>query len=574
MRKTIFIFLIIFFTYFVFPQANKPSGDLYNNVKSKNIPTVFSYKNNRFDPHQKTENNLSGDKQKKPALIVLITIDQLRNDLLDKYNRYFTGGFRKLLDTGFRFTNTMVEHAPTNSLPGHVTIATGCYPGHHGIIDNSWLDLTKGGLRSIYAVGDPDEKIVGYPELEGVSPKNIEVPSISDWFLEFDSNSKTVNIGTGEISSLLHGGHKCMDVYWLSYDKCRFVTSTFYRKEYPDWVRDFNNSFMPKIVQDTVWTCDVPEEARRLARKDNSVYEFDGKNFSFPHRFKKEVDPENRNETEALYEWLIFSPSVDKATIELSKRAVKSLALGKDSSTDYLSIVVSMVDHIGHRYGPLSLEIFDLLLKMDKWLNDFFEYLDKEVGEGMYIAAITADHGAAEIPEYRFGENNTVYRITSAEMDTVMKKVRNYTKGRELSDEDITKITAIIEKYDFIGDVMTDKELADPSQADSYTELYKKSYYPNRVPVYPLVSKYGYPGTYGLRVRFIEGAVPFFAPSTHGSPYEYDRHVPFIVMGTNIKSGKSSEYARTIDVAPTLAKLAGISVPEKIDGKSLKVTLK
>jgi predicted AlkP superfamily pyrophosphatase or phosphodiesterase len=329
-----------------------------------------------------------------------------------------------------------------------------------------------------------------------------------------------------------------------------------------------------RFISDSVWRSIVPKEAYSLAREDLSPYEFDGKNVTFPHIYKKEVDKEKTGNPQQFYNWLIFTPFVDIATMNLARVAVKELSLGQRNSVDYLSIVVSMIDHIGHRYGPLSQEILDHMLRLDRELQIFFDFLDQEVGSDRYIMAVTADHGAAIIPEYLNEINQPGYRITRKDMETAINKAFNAVNKNKFSPaEEIQIVEEILEKFDFIADAITEEELIGTDTSDPYINLFRNSYYPNRRPIYPLISSRGTLAEFGIRVRFIENAGPYFAPSTHGSPYKYDRHVPFVVMGINIKSGESSEYARTVDIAPTLAKLAGIQVSEKIDGKPLTIPL-
>ena len=58
---------------------------------------------------------------------------------------------------------------------------------------------------------------------------------------------------------------------------------------------------------------------------------------------------------------------------------------------------------------------------------------------------------------------------------------------------------------------------------------------------------------------------------THGSVYDYDRKVPLIFFGSNIKKGVNKEEAHLIDVSPTLAYIAGIPIPKDVDGKALTI---
>jgi arylsulfatase A-like enzyme len=56
--------------------------------------------------------------------------------------------------------------------------------------------------------------------------------------------------------------------------------------------------------------------------------------------------------------------------------------------------------------------------------------------------------------------------------------------------------------------------------------------------------------------------------TTHGTMYDYDRRVPLILLGRAVKPGRFTESASPADIAPTLAHLAGISLP-KAEGRRL-----
>ena len=57
--------------------------------------------------------------------------------------------------------------------------------------------------------------------------------------------------------------------------------------------------------------------------------------------------------------------------------------------------------------------------------------------------------------------------------------------------------------------------------------------------------------------------------TNHGSPYDYDRHVPLVFAGPGIAPGVSSERVATVDLAPSLAAHLGIRVPTELDGRAL-----
>lgn len=295
-------------------------------------------------------------------LAVLVTIDGLGQDLLERYAQLYTGGLRRLIEEGRWYTNAWVDHAVTVSHPGHVTLSTGLDPARHGIVDAAFYESTADGRRRfVDAVRDSTEHILGVSGSPGVSPRQIRAPGLWDWSRETNPDTRRVAVATGRYASLLYA-RTSGDVYWFSPFAPGYVTSSFYRDAYPDWIERFNREEFPRFMADTVWTLSVPEAARRLARRDDTPYESGGRHPTFPHRFHAEVSAEHRRNPVAQANWLANTPAVDEATHALAEHAIIARELGQRAVTDLLVVVLSQVDDIGHWYDPRSLEQLDNLL--------------------------------------------------------------------------------------------------------------------------------------------------------------------------------------------------------------------
>jgi len=231
---------------------------------------------------------LENKNRTKPKLIVQLSIDGLKDGLLERYDPVFNFGFRKLLDEGLKFSNATVGHAVTVSHAGHVTIATGDHPSKHGIVDAAFYSTVNNKRVLVDCVADSTEHILGYPNSQGVSPRQILKSSIAGWVTDSGPESKSLAVGSGYISSLLYSYKKDSDVYWNMGGK--YVTSTYYKKEYPAWVQKFNDEVMPELKKNSeVWANSVPVKFRNLSRPDTAFYEGDKVNTTFPHLIKNEL---------------------------------------------------------------------------------------------------------------------------------------------------------------------------------------------------------------------------------------------------------------------------------------------
>ena len=498
----------------------------------------------------------------KPQLVILVSVDQLRADLVDRYAEAFTGGFKRLLDNGYRYTGASHAHAVTETAAGHATLSTGVFPSRSGIVSNNWAQKTSQGWAPMYALADTLSPIVGVPGVEGRSPANLLRTGLADWVLAADPEARVVSLSSKDRAAITLAGQSRAHVYWLLAPLGRFVTSTYYRDEYPEWVTSFNESRMAEILGDTLWTEQVPERYRHLARPDSAPYEGDGVHTTFPHSAALEADPG----VQYYNSWALAQPRADRAVQLLAQEAVKALALGRRGHVDYLGLSFSATDYVGHAFGPFSQEQFDNLMHLDRQLGELFTFLDREVGEGRWVVGLSADHGVMTMPEHLVasGENPQAVRVDAqlrfGELQAALEDAASEGKSGDALAEETARL---IETRGLVAKAYTHRTLAVGMPADTFATLFRNSYYPGRAG--------GVLSRFGVEVRFgYENLVSSALTGTsHGSAYWYDRHVPFILMGSGVGHGVSDAAVYTVDLAPTLAGLAGVAVPVDLDGQQV-----
>ncbi len=492
-----------------------------------------------------------------PRLVVMISVDQLRADLVERYAPAFTGGFGRLLDSGFRFSEASHAHANTETAVGHATLSTGVFPSRSGIVANNWSFMANGSWEDMYAVEDPDARIVGMPDAPGRSPRNLLRGGLADWVLAADPEARVASISLKDRAAITMAGKTRSQVYWIVPAAGRFVTSTYYRDEYPGWVDRFNTEVMPGLLADTAWTEIVPQDERSLARPDSASYEGDGVHTTFPHLASQETTPQGR------VAWLLGKPPADRAVAAFAKEAIDALQLGQRGHVDMLALSFSATDYVGHAFGPLSQEQLDNLVRLDGELGGLFDYLDEQVGRGRWVAALSADHGVLTMPEYLVASGDGAERIDSrARLAALGQAVRETVAAGGNQDEIASRLARTVKERGLVAQAYTAEDLTVSAAPDSFAVLFRNSYYPGRAG--------GYLSAYGVEIRFgYHDLVAGPTGTSHGTPYWYDRHVPFMLLGMGIRAGTSATRVYTVDVAPTLAALAGIPVPNDLDGKSV-----
>lgn len=498
----------------------------------------------------------------RPKLVVMLVVDQLRPSLLTDYSDLYTGGFRRLLDRGRFYTQASHDHGITETAPGHATLATGVYPSRHGIVANEWLEETPAGWAIMSNVGDSTVRIVGEPTQPGVSPRYVLRSGIAEWIANADPASQVASVsgkdrGAVQPASRLRSAH----VYWFSPLAGRFVTSTWYRARYPEWAEEFQRTVMPRYLADSVWESTVPDAARTRSVPDTVPYEGDGVHTYFPHRFADEGIPG------AFWTWWERTPMVDEAVLDFARTMVTSLRLGADDAPDFLNVSLSQTDRVGHDFGPRSREELDNLLRADRHLAAFFDFLDTKVGRDNWVLGLSADHGSLITVEnlpWR-GETMVGHRVTPGEQ-AMMDSIRAGALRRARDPAMPGIVLASVKKLPIVAAAWLKQDLfRAPPASDSFAVLMRRSMYPGREG-----TDFGH---VGVIVRYIEGFTTYLRGSGHGSPYWYDRHVPIIFMGAGIPAGRDPVRVSTTDFAPTLARLARVAFPGDLDGRPLRMVV-
>jgi predicted AlkP superfamily pyrophosphatase or phosphodiesterase len=524
----------------------------------------------------------------KPKLVVLLVVDQMRADYVDKFLPQWTGGLKRLVEEGAWFRDAAYPYAATETCVGHSTISTGAFPATHGMVANAWWDRKEQKMVTCTADPDPKVKNIGYA---GASPKGADtawrmaVPSFAEE-LKFQTSGTTriVTFSLKARAAITMAGHKADAATW--FDGGAWVTSTPYGTLH--FLEDPRKSHPAKSDFGKTWSLSLPESAYWYGEKALGAVPPPGWDLTFPHplRGKSSVsEPDS-----AYYEQWASSPYGDTALTELAEKAVDELKLGNSSGTDFLAIGYSPVDYVGHAFGPRSREIQDILVRLDKDLGNLFVHLDAKVGRGNYVVALSADHGVVPVPEdmQTTGADAGVLHLPEVQ-ERIEKALEpfNYAKPAvaRITGSDIYFVPGVYEKllHDHAAmQAVLDTALAQPGVAAVYRaeevagrpatqsptlRAFANSYFPGRSGDLFILPK-----TYWLMDGTPTGKTRSYGTG-HGVPYNYDQHVPVLLMGFGIQPGQYFQAITPADIAPTFAALCGITLSSR-DGHVLAEALK
>jgi len=527
-----------------------------------------------------TETNIQPTE--KPKLVVGIVVDQMRYEYLTRFeNKYGNGGFLRLINQGFNCKNNHFNYVPTYTGPGHASVYTGTTPKNHGIIANNWYDKFSDSF--VYCAGDTTVQSVGTMDKAGqMSPHRMKTTTFADENRLFTQmNGKTIGISIKDRGAILPAGHSANAAYWFhGKDQGHFISSSYYFETLPQWVKDFNAT-NPAEKYLTEWNTLYDIETYTESGSDLNDFEggFRGKDTAtFPYDLKA------LSKTNGNYNIIKATPYGNSIVTDFAIAALVGEQLGKDDYTDVLTVSYSSTDYIGHNFGVNSKEIEDTYIRLDKEIEQLLNTLDAKVGKENYTVFLTADHGAVNVPAYLESVKIPAGYFDGAAFEAYLKDlvVEDYKLSAWIKNISNQQIFLDREKIIGYGLDLEKVQQGIVNQIINYPNVYK---------AYTATSMSNTQYTKGIEnllqngynqkrsgdVLFVlDPAVIQYSKtgSTHGSPLNYDTHVPLIFYGNGITKGNTTAYTTIPDIAPTISALLGITFPNGATGKPLEFVLK
>jgi predicted AlkP superfamily pyrophosphatase or phosphodiesterase len=497
---------------------------------------------------------------RKPTLVVLVTIDQFRADYLERFGPQMDGGIARLMRGGATFTDAHHDHGITETAPGHATLLAGRFPRSTGIMMNS------------IGVTDTTAPLLAGGFGTGASPKRFNGTTLADWLRSADPRSRALSVSMKDRSAILPIGKSRSDVYWYSPDG-RFTTSSYYRDSLPAWVTAWNDQGWGQRYGGKKWTLLLKES--EYPEPDSVAVEADGHGFTFPHPL-----PEDGYEAASV---IRSTPFIDEVVVAFALEGVRSLGLGTGPQTDLLAVSLSATDVIGHTFGPDSREIHDQVLRVDHAVGRLLDSLYAMRDSSSITVVLTADHGVGTIPELAPKDMKPV--PVRAKLYGLLGPIRSGMAAAHLDSltididgnlvfMDRAAFRAAKVNADSVLDVFAAALRAAPGVArvDRFSALLADTARD------PIARRWAHQFPAKAPIELIVTLTPLSTfggnIASHSSPRDYDSHVPMIFYGAGVKPGRYTDFVRTVDLAPTLAAIAGVKPGERIDGVVLKQALR
>ena len=505
-----------------------------------------------------------------PRLVLFVAVDQMRADYLDRFRPLFTAGLKRLTENGAVFTRAMYRHACTETGPGHSVLMSGRSPRSSGIVGNMWYDRTL--RQRVNVVADPAVRLVGSSRGRAASPAYFNAFTVGDLLKASSPASRVVGVSFKDRAAILPAGRRADAAYWYQTTDGRFVTSSWYTDRAPGWLDAWNARKLADAHAGRRWERLLPDLASylRFAGEDAVDGEFDHKDVVFPHLIHG-TPPDFE-----FYDNLRRTPFADEMLLDFAVAAMKGHDLGSDEATDILSVSFSATDVIGHSYGPDSQEQMDNLLRLDRTLGRLLNEAERRAGKGRVLVVLSADHGVMPLVEVLKARGVDARRADAAELYQPVEKAlaarfpgavgliadpdpMEFVLDREaitrqgLKVEDVeTTIRGALLGTGLVEAVYTQAQLEGaPPPDDPYYDRHQRAFFASRSgDLVARIKKYVYLGGY-------------VGGTGHGTPHDYDRHVPIVFMGPGITPGPRDVETGPEDIAWALGRMLGLDYPQQ-----------
>lgn len=524
---------------------------------------------------------VSAQSTPKPKLVVGIVVDQMCYEYLYRYQSKFSkDGFVKLMNKGTHCRNTQYTYVPTYTGPGHASVYTGTTPSNHGIVANEWYHRQL--KKEVNCVSDTTMLPIGSDYAGGkCSPQNLKANTITDQLKLTYPNSKVISVSIKDRSAILPGGHLSDGSYWYDYKTGGFLTSSYFKKELPRWIVDFNARKSVDAYMEQTWKPMLDISQYTESGPDDTPYEhlLPGKTTpTFPYDLKA------MSALKSKYELFTITPFANTYLADFAIAALKNENLGKGKESDFLCISFSTPDILGHSFGPYAVEMEDMYIRLDLEIAKIIKELESTVGKNNFVFFITADHAVSPVPQFlvdkqmpggyiygkpliealktkiteKFGadfitahDNNNVY----FDRELIKSKNIDLRAAQDFVKEEIRY-------WNGVKRVFTMYDLEEAGADNEWKDMVRRGYRFEESGDVIYLMEPGYLPAYSSDAKAHKG-------TSHGSSFNYDTHVPLIWYGANIPKKEIIRRVNITDITATLVPILHLQKPNATTGEPI-----
>lgn len=507
-----------------------------------------------------------------PRLVLNITVSGMRYDYLLKYkNAMNPDGILKLASEGARCNLTKISYLNTNTPAAIATIATGTTPNNHGVIGSHWFDYTTN--EKMILCFDKSIRTIGADELDAqLSPKSLTSSSIGDCIKDISPTSKVISVALSPYSAVLSGGFMADGCYWVSPRDGKIVTSSYYTSQLPDWVSNFNDKNLAEAYSTQKW----------LYSRQTQQY----------HNVIKSDIENGKPAKDYNYATLTTTPAANSLIKDFAVQTIIAENLGKDRATDYLSVTFDALERATQKYGTAAVETEDVFYRLDDEIATLIAFIESYIGKSQLLVVFNSAHGASEpvqkdskMPSGNFNaaqfeilmngflgaqltaklspeqlkkieKDNPKWVLDFTENQIYLNRKKIFNAGLSLPEVQ-NMVVQFAMQFRGVASAITSTTLQSGQFTDDIMGKAQKNY----------SQKHSGDVTLNLLPGWINSTDMI---SDSGSPYIYDSHIPLIFWGGEIKATQVNTPTALEDIAPTIAKIVGVTPPNSTTGKPIE----
>ena len=514
--------------------------------------------------------------QTEPRLVVNIVISSMGADDLDRYaDNFSSAGLRRIINGGQRFTNASYDYMQTTTPVSLATLSTGATPSIHGVVADRWFDYV--GNKEVSLIEDRKEQSVNYSGGSGsYSPRNLVAQTLSDALAQQHPDSHIATIAVEPLSAIVMAG-RSGEVYWMETLQSSWTTSSYYSKELPKWIADYNYQDQNEEYAIKRWTSLLPYDNYH----NSQVSVVEGLQSKTNKRIiHVQETPLAKGTMDDIYYQMCYTPAGNSAMLAFAREVVAHNKMGGDAVPDMLNIVLDTPRLISNRFGPESVEYEDMLYRLDRDLESFLSFLTTQVAAPeQLLIVLTSDHGTS--PSYNSTEDvRERFNVRQAEVitnafigslygngdwilgciDRAIYLNHNLITDKGLSLEKIQNdVATFVMQLRGVSQAVTAESMRGSYFGSGYGRKIQNGFYPRRSGDVVL----------NLMPEWIEEREQ--TRSMSGSMYRYDTQVPLIIYGAGCKAQLRNDKIDMTSLAATQAEILGIMAPSAAEGEEITI---
>ena len=511
-------------------------------------------------------------------LVVMVNVEQMRTDYISRYwNQFQQGGFRRLMDEGAVCANTSMNVHIQKTVTGVPTLFTGVYPSRHGIVNDSWYNRLR--QKEIDALADDYYMTVGSDSDEGkISAAKLLSPAIGDVLkLNTQNRAKVFSVALNAGSAVFSAGHAADGAYWMDELTGNMVSTSYYVDVFPDWARNFNDKKFAEFYADRNWETLLPLTSYTESLDDGYLLEtgYYNKWNTFPYNLSK------LKTRAGSYKILKTTPFGNTMVKDFAVALIEAEQLGQDYVTDFLAINFSSMDYENGSFGPNSVEMQDIYLRLDRNIEHLLNYLDKQVGRNNYLLVLSSACSATYPVDYLKEEYHMPVGYVSPEnMVALLKSFLNITYGQGewiefTGDQQIYLNHNLIEKQNLSLQLIQKKVATFINQFEGVklalpaSDFEQGDYVKSQLAM--VSNSFNFKRSGDVLYVLEEGWQPQY--KFRRTLYNDNPQIPLIWFGKGISKTNSLRAADAIDIVPTMLHILGYNPPPYCFGRILEEVL-